>query len=167
MVGDTVNLAARLMSAAVMSSDIYTDEETKVRTSGIAFNDLGLIIVKGKQEPVRIFQPIGKKSILLPLGLSTMLVGREKERAKINKYIDDLISGNGGCTLSITGGIGMGKSSLLAYIMKKLRSSFVSCYNQECYELLESGEPLRPFRSIFMDICGVSHQTLYSCNEKF
>jgi len=58
VVGDTVNLASRLESAnKFFSTRIMISEETlREAGSGFLTRELGLIAVKGKQQPVRIFE---------------------------------------------------------------------------------------------------------------
>lgn len=63
VVGDTVNLASRLESAnKFFSTRIMLSEET-VREAGAGFivRELGLIAVKGKSQPVRIFELLARQ----------------------------------------------------------------------------------------------------------
>ncbi|MCO4774011.1 MAG: AAA family ATPase, partial [Deltaproteobacteria bacterium] len=58
MLGDSVNLAARLMQLA--SQAVWCDADTtRAGVSRIRFDDLGAKVVKGKPEPVRVHQPLG------------------------------------------------------------------------------------------------------------
>lgn len=61
VVGDTVNTASRLESAnKFFSTNIMVSEDTRCRTGTVfATRELGLIEVKGKQQPVRIYELIG------------------------------------------------------------------------------------------------------------
>merc|ERR1719399_2359116 len=61
VLGDCVNLSARLMAKAPQLG-IYCDEETKNRsTHEIVFNALTPIRVKGKTSTINIFQPVLKE----------------------------------------------------------------------------------------------------------
>eukprot|EP00933_Yihiella_yeosuensis_P001502 TRINITY_DN10247_c0_g1_i1.p1 TRINITY_DN10247_c0_g1~~TRINITY_DN10247_c0_g1_i1.p1 ORF type:complete len:1054 (+),score=233.58 TRINITY_DN10247_c0_g1_i1:70-3231(+) len=69
VLGDSVNLSARLMSHA-QPNGILTDEVTKSRaTTEIIFNALAPIHVKGKSAVIQIFQPM-KKDASLKMGLT-------------------------------------------------------------------------------------------------
>ncbi len=62
VIGDTVNLASRLESVnKVFGTRIIISEDAQSRTEGIFLSrDLGLIEVKGKSKPVRIFELIAE-----------------------------------------------------------------------------------------------------------
>jgi adenylate cyclase len=65
VVGDTVNLASRLESAnKYFSTRIMLSEET-LREAGPGFlvRELGLIAVKGKAQPVRIYELLARQEI--------------------------------------------------------------------------------------------------------
>mmetsp|Transcript_22433 Transcript_22433/g.40471 ORF Transcript_22433/g.40471 Transcript_22433/m.40471 type:complete len:1073 (-) Transcript_22433:145-3363(-) len=69
VLGDSVNLAARLMANAPPLG-IYCDAQTKIRsTTEIIFNALAPIKVKGKANPISIFQPV-KKEVNTAIGLT-------------------------------------------------------------------------------------------------
>merc|ERR1719424_202014 len=62
VLGDCVNLSARLMSNAD-ALKILTDEETSKRTTGeVVYTKLAPIKVKGKANPIPIFQPKEKSA---------------------------------------------------------------------------------------------------------
>ena len=68
VVGDTVNLASRLESVnKLFKTRIIVSEETLKNTGdGFLVRELGLIEVKGKSVPVRIFELMDEKSDLTP-----------------------------------------------------------------------------------------------------
>ena len=58
--GDTVNLAARLMQKAP-SQQLNVDETTKnLCDQVIEFRELGQVMMKGKAKPVNMYQPTGR-----------------------------------------------------------------------------------------------------------
>jgi adenylate cyclase len=62
MIGDAVNLAARLESGN-KHFNTYTmvSEETKdLAGPGLLYRNLGRITVKGREKPVRVYQPLGR-----------------------------------------------------------------------------------------------------------
>lgn len=69
VVGDTVNLASRLESANKFFHTRCMASEDTIRSAGndiIATRELGLIAVKGKQHPVRIFEIVGYRASMPP-----------------------------------------------------------------------------------------------------
>ena len=63
-IGDTVNLAARIMGLTKsLSTDILISEDTYLDISEIIeAKDMGSHSVKGRQQQVRVFSPTGRKS---------------------------------------------------------------------------------------------------------
>ncbi len=68
VIGDTVNLASRLESAnKFFRTKILISEDTYKKTEGLFFvRELGLIEVKGKTVPVKVFELIGKEENISP-----------------------------------------------------------------------------------------------------
>jgi adenylate cyclase len=68
VIGDTVNLASRLESAnKFFRTKILISEETYKKTEGQFFvRELGLIEVKGKTVPIKIFELIGREENISP-----------------------------------------------------------------------------------------------------
>jgi adenylate cyclase len=66
VLGDAVNLGARLEGLTKQYGiAIMVSEFTKAQVSDFAFRELDLVKVKGKEEPVAIFEPIGPAADLL------------------------------------------------------------------------------------------------------
>lgn len=86
MVGDVVNLSARLMVQA--KAGILVDQSTFDRckdSSEITFIRLPPVRVKGKANPVPIFEPQSKESFIRQSG--HFLVGRGDEIDKLQKLV--------------------------------------------------------------------------------
>ena len=112
MIGDVVNLSARLMQAA--GDNVLCDETTyQEAQEGLMFETLPAITVKGKTEPVLIYRPIGlKEKVIRPQVAQTAIVGRREERAVFTKHLEALGSGTSG-VIVIEGEAGIGKSRLV------------------------------------------------------
>ncbi len=124
IIGDVVNLAARLMQHAEQMDSFATgrmpilcDAITyEAAQSRIEFATLPTVQLKGKRDPVAVYRPLGAR-----LSLSyekfdnhnNRIVGREKERTIMLQALDNLEKGQ--TTLVVLeGDAGMGKSQLLA-----------------------------------------------------
>ncbi|MCP4041122.1 MAG: adenylate/guanylate cyclase domain-containing protein [Gammaproteobacteria bacterium] len=67
VVGDVVNLAARLESVTrSLYTDIVVSESTRGASPDIVFRELAKIKVKGKQDVIKVFQPLGEVGRLSP-----------------------------------------------------------------------------------------------------
>lgn len=119
VLGDAVNVAARLKARAPIGA-IYIGSETR-REAGDDFEcrELGSLKFKGKSVEVSIFELVRSLERRAGRGLSprhestTCLVGREREQGILASRLEQLETGRGG-TLLVVGSEGMGKSRLLA-----------------------------------------------------
>ena len=60
VMGDAVNLGSRLEGITKQyGADILIGQETKNRISGIVLREIDMVQVKGKDEPIIIYQPLG------------------------------------------------------------------------------------------------------------
>jgi class 3 adenylate cyclase len=111
-IGDTINLAARLMDAAA-PSEIWIGPETR-RLVARAFDvdDLGTRSLKGKAEPVPVARVHGARSRAAPVRFRGAFVGRQEELGVLLGAAERLRDGQPG-VLAISGEAGTGKTRLL------------------------------------------------------
>ncbi|MCP4541542.1 MAG: AAA family ATPase [Chloroflexi bacterium] len=121
VMGDAVNLAARLEDAS-KRGEIFVGPDTYRLTAPLfEFEVLEPIQVKGKVEPLQIYRLVGLKTEpghvrgLETKGISSPLVGRDTEFMALNACIERLMNGQGGI-VSVIGEAGVGKSRLMAEI---------------------------------------------------
>jgi ABC-type oligopeptide transport system substrate-binding subunit/class 3 adenylate cyclase len=112
LIGDVVNLAARLMQAA--PEDVLCDAVTyQAAQARLAFEVLPPISVKGKAEPIAIYRPLERvRAVALPTS-QTALVGRTAERTIFAEQLQALLRGGVGGVVVIEGDAGIGKSRLV------------------------------------------------------
>jgi class 3 adenylate cyclase len=113
VMGDEVNLAARLMSAA-RPGQILISEPVLERTSAYFVTaKLPPVRVKGKKKAVPIWQVDGPRedTLLNRLQSRTALIGRITELSRGLQIIQRARAG-AGCVLNLTGPAGIGKSHL-------------------------------------------------------
>jgi class 3 adenylate cyclase/predicted ATPase len=118
VMGDTVNLAERLMETA--KDEILVSESVYKKVSYLfEMTKLKPVSLKGKAEKVTPYRVIAKKKTPtskrgIP-GLYSPLVGRQKEMEILQSTVKKLIKGNGS-VVSIIGETGVGKSRLIQEI---------------------------------------------------
>jgi len=115
--GDAVNLAARMESAAQPGTILITEDTHRLIPPLFETEALGLIEVKGKAEPVPVHRVLASKVASGKLrgitGLESPLVGREAEFGVLREALERLRAGVGGI-VTIVGEAGIGKSRLVA-----------------------------------------------------
>jgi class 3 adenylate cyclase len=116
-IGDTVNLAARMQAEASPNSILMTENTHRFVSTLFEFRDRGELVVKGKTVPVHAYQAIGEK-LGAPkrrgvAGLSSPMVGRDREFATLKQLTEELLDGKG-AVVNVIGEAGIGKSRLLA-----------------------------------------------------
>ncbi len=121
--GDAINLAARMQSAAKPMTVLISEHTHKFVAPIFDFNDLGDIDIKGKAEPVRVFEVIGVKAAPGKLrglaGLESPMVGRDSELTALLQASSAIQAGLGRAVV-IVGEPGLGKSRLIAEWKTKL-----------------------------------------------
>jgi class 3 adenylate cyclase len=117
--GDAVNVAARMQTAAEPGSVLITDYTQRLVGGAFDFDDLGEIAVKGKRDPVHVYRvrrlraEPGRRRGLESVGLSSPLVGRSAELDRLTGAYQIVSAGRGRLAVLI-GEPGIGKSRLLA-----------------------------------------------------
>nr|MBA3584568.1 tetratricopeptide repeat protein [Gemmatimonadota bacterium] len=112
VLGDAVNLASRLETAAEPNTLLVSESVYRRVADRFEGEELPPLTVKGKAEPVRAFRitkyrppPAGPRS-------ETPFVGREAELERIGALLDRVRGGDGGALL-VEAPAGMGKSRLV------------------------------------------------------
>ena len=115
--GDAVNVAARMESAAEPGTILITEVTKKLVQGDFELMSIGPIQVKGKSSPINTFRVLGtkKQSVRFTdtIRYNSPLIGRDFELGKMKGALEDLKSGCGKI-ISITGDGGIGKSRLVA-----------------------------------------------------
>jgi class 3 adenylate cyclase/tetratricopeptide (TPR) repeat protein len=123
-VGDTVNLAARMQSAAEPDTVLISESTHRLTTKLFDYEDRGKIAVKGKSAPVQVYRVVSERAGGAVRtrgieGLDSPLVGRERELHMLLSRVDELMQGRGQI-VSIIGDAGLGKSRLMAEARRTL-----------------------------------------------
>ncbi|VAW30833.1 Adenylate cyclase / Guanylate cyclase, partial [hydrothermal vent metagenome] len=153
VMGDEVNLAARLMSAAAEST-ILVNEHVRRQTETVAkLQPEGAVALKGKSQPEPIFAVTGLQATPEQSrglnGFQAPLVGRDAERDVLQDALDQLFSGFGRI-VSLIGEAGQGKSRL-AY---EVRTEEMNWVHVRCLSFTETVS-FRPFRELVRKLVGI------------
>jgi class 3 adenylate cyclase len=115
--GDAVNLAARMQSAARPMTVLISENTYRFVAPVFDCLDLGAIDVKGKAEPVRVYEVQGLKATPGRLrglaGLESPMVGRDGELTTLLQLSAAVRAGLGRAAI-VVGEPGLGKSRLIA-----------------------------------------------------
>lgn len=136
VLGDEVNLAARLMGAAKPGQILVSGKIRDATERLFEWESLSPITVKGKSDPVRIYRLLDikeQKSLLSHTQIhNTMpMVGRENDLVTIRQKIQQVLEGHGQI-LAITAEAGMGKSRMVAEIVRLVSEKNMDVFLGEC-----------------------------------
>ncbi len=147
VMGDAVNLAARLMAAAgrgELRCDYETYRSARVK---LTFEVLPPIHVKGKAGLIRIYRPTGEAGAGRREETGGVLVGRQAEMARLVACLDDLQAGRSRIVL-VVGEAGIGKSRLVEELTRLMREFGVAGLLGRGRSI-EQQTPYRAWRDIF------------------
>jgi len=135
-VGDTVNLASRMEGLADPGTTYVTEDTFKLTEGFFRFEALGEKQIKGKEEPVKVYQVIAPSTRRTRFDVSaerglTLFVGRERELELLLDGLERAKSGKGQA-FSIVSEAGCGKSRLLYEFRKAVANEDVNFLEGKC-----------------------------------
>jgi class 3 adenylate cyclase/tetratricopeptide (TPR) repeat protein len=156
-IGDAVNLAARLQSAADPGTILISDETFKRIGSSFDVADIGSIVVKGKSKPVSAYRLRSSLSGAredrgLP-GVRSPLIGRAVEKSKLREMVEKVRSGVGGL-VGIVGDAGIGKSRLIRDLKDAIGSEGSAWVEGGCFSY-GNATPYHLWVNVFQDLIGM------------
>ena len=157
-IGDTVNLASRIQSAANPGGILVSGYTYALARDFFQFQTLGEIAIKGKEKPVSAYQLVEARKMesrfdaALTKGLSKF-VGRDKEIELLGEAFTKARSGNSQ-VIGIMGEPGVGKSRLLREFRESLKSEDSSYLEGQCLHY-GSAMPFGPLIDILKSYFGV------------
>lgn len=135
VLGDTVNLAARLMQAAPPGQAIVT-QAVRTATSGFSWTSLPDLTVKGKAQPVQVARLRGLRARASRVpsrddNAGTEMLGRREELSRLESYRDLAAQGQGQL-IGVTAEAGMGKTRLVLEMVSSARRRGIVVHQGEC-----------------------------------
>jgi class 3 adenylate cyclase/tetratricopeptide (TPR) repeat protein len=160
MIGDVVNLAARLMQVVTedlsigqrILCDAATYQAARMR---LAFKTLPTITVKGKAEPIAVYSPYGQ--IKITPKSQTKMVGRITERKFLLERLRALREGHGSIVI-IEGEAGMGKSRLIQDLLQQAQELGIASL-MGVGDAVEKSIPYHAWHPIFNQLFNLDHLT--------
>lgn len=135
VLGDDVNLAARLMGKAAPGQVLVSERVYQLEASHFQWQDLPRMKVKGKSEPITVHElvDVTRNQSYIPLSSQLPLIGRQHELEQLTARVARVQQGQGQFAL-VQGEAGMGKSRLIAAVLEQARNTDGLCriHTGEC-----------------------------------
>jgi class 3 adenylate cyclase/tetratricopeptide (TPR) repeat protein len=114
VIGDAVNVAARLEKAASGGEVLVGPLTAELAAGGIAFRERQPVILKGKRNPVPVFEVLGLRGAgAAPAVEQPPLVGRDDDLAFLRSQWRRVVRDERSLVVLVTGEAGMGKTRLV------------------------------------------------------
>jgi class 3 adenylate cyclase/tetratricopeptide (TPR) repeat protein len=154
LLGQAVHVATRVMAEAVGGEILITDEVRKHAEPQLdyPFLDSGLFWLRGFPELWRLYEVSWNDTsvgVVRPSAVPAQLtpyVGRDAERARLRRLVDDALVGRGRLAL-VAGEAGVGKSRLVAEIGDEAQARGMRVLAGHCVEM-SGGPPYLPYVEI-------------------
>jgi len=149
LIGDVVNLAARLMelSKGGLLCDLATYQAAR---ASVSFETLEPASVKGKAEPVLTFRPLATTATVVVPRDPTQMIGRKPERDLLLARVQALQGGESSVVL-IEGEAGIGKSRLISDLLAQAKErGIVTLLGGG--DAIEKTNPYHAWRDVFNGI---------------
>jgi len=155
VIGDTVNLAARMESLAqpghvLVSSRVYNQTRALFN-----FQAMGTTQVKGVDQPMAVYEAIGDRSEPLPTrgvsGVTAILLGRDAELQRLRALLPAFFDDWHGRLVMIQGEAGMGKSRLVSEWLSVVGSDHLAIWQGRGLPYAQ-GVGYGIFRSLLQDV---------------
>lgn len=150
MLGDAVNLAARLMAKAESGEILASQSVAVAVVRQYQLDELAPVQLKGKSGAVAAFRVVGARRISQQRSRTSFtypLVGRAAELQTFGAWLDALRAGRGQL-LRLVGGLGMGKSHLSAEFMNRATRRGLRVVLGDCHSTRQD-IAYSPWRQIF------------------
>jgi class 3 adenylate cyclase/tetratricopeptide (TPR) repeat protein len=156
VMGDDVNLAARLMSAAQPGQILISQRVYNEVVDHLAATALTPIMVKGKSQPIPIYQVDGRRDDPLSRLLRSrdLIFGRQREIDQGQEQIRQALAGRGGI-LTIQGPAGIGKTALLEELACYALSHGANVLYSQC-RAYSAGLPYTPWINLIRSLAGIN-----------
>jgi class 3 adenylate cyclase/tetratricopeptide (TPR) repeat protein len=159
--GNSVNLAARLMALGASQTDMIEREGIAVlcdratydaSRDQVEFETLPPQRIKGRDELVEVFHPLHGKSGTVRR--QTQLIGREEEKNILVGALLELQRGSPLQTVVLHGEAGIGKSQLAEELIRQAQVSEITVFTGEA-DAIEKNNPYYAWKPVFNKVFGI------------
>ncbi len=167
VLGDEVNVAARLMQYAEPGQIIVRRRIAAAVAGDFRWEAIGPVMLKGKQKAVAVLAVTGRRQPSPGRFLAryvTPLVGRSQERALMKQILEFTLNG-AGQILRVEGVAGVGKSHLATTFAKHALERDLHVAAGAC-QSNNQGIPYHPWRQIFRTLFDLSERPLQGGNQE-
>jgi len=148
MLGNVMNLAARLMSSKTVG--VVCDRETARAAEGrIDMEPLEPLSLKGKAEPVSVYR--ARAEIAATRASGQAIVGRENEKQRLEAQLEAIGNGRPSAVVLIEGEPGIGKSRLLEFVRRAAEERQLACFSGDA-DAIERSTSFYIWREILADL---------------
>jgi len=155
VIGETVNLAARLESLARPDHILVSSRVYRQTRALFNFQAMGTTRIKGVAQPVAVYETIGDRSKPLPTrgvaGVTALLLGRDAELEQLRALLSAFFDDRHGRLVMIQGEAGMGKSRLVAEWLSTITPDQVAIWQGRGLPYAQ-GVGYGIFRSLLQDV---------------
>jgi class 3 adenylate cyclase/tetratricopeptide (TPR) repeat protein len=149
LIGDIVNLAARLMQAA--DRDILCDAATAAEAGArLKFEPASELMLKGRNASIATYRPVGSSRRRLNLDRHAM-VGRSVEEQTLRERLQALKTHAVGGVVLVEAEAGLGKSQMAAMALREAQALQLPAY-LGLGEAIEKGTPYHAWQPIFTQL---------------
>jgi tetratricopeptide (TPR) repeat protein len=161
IIGNTVNLSARLMSLAgaqaglveAFQIPILCDRPTyDSARSVIGFESLAPLQVKGRSDPVEVFHPVSQHKSFLRA--KAELIGRQEEKSLLAAALQELQRGRARQSIAIRGEAGIGKSRLTEEAARQAETLQLNVL-KGAGDAIDKSTPYHAWRPVFAKVFGI------------
>jgi class 3 adenylate cyclase/tetratricopeptide (TPR) repeat protein len=162
--GDAINLAARMEQTAAPGAVQVAEATYRLVAAHFEFKDLGEVQVKGKDQPVRAYQVLSRRTVATAdyntQEALSPLVGRQRELATLMDRVETIQAGSG-AIVALIGEAGLGKSRLLHEAIAAWQAGQAPPFN--CHEIAalsyESTQAYGLVQRLMRRVLGITAET--------
>lgn len=154
VMGDAVNVAARVMAAAAWGEVRVTRAAADLGAGRLLLSDPRLVAVKGKAEPLELLRLDGVRAAAETPSADAPLIGRERELAWLRAHLAAAVAGQGRA-VRVQGEAGIGKSRLVAALLAEARAGGARAIVVSCLSF-NTGTPYAPWGELVRELCGIN-----------